>query len=209
MAAANMPPRQKMINMMYLVLTAILALNVSKEVLDAFAVLDADLVRTESAQAQRSRAEYVRLDEAAVKFPERFTTNRTKALALRAEADSLVAYIDAIKVNVIAKAEGKTREQLIARGADGGDTLLALARVEAKDDREALTHELVGSEPAAPRDGPGTAQDLKRRLAAFRDNARTLIGQRDDQLSASLGTVFALEGGVDASGTMNNWESLN
>ena len=36
MASAQMPPRQKMINMMYLVLTAMLAMNVSKEVLDAF-----------------------------------------------------------------------------------------------------------------------------------------------------------------------------
>ena len=43
MASANMPPRQKMINMMYLVLTAILALNVSKEVLDAFAIMDTEL----------------------------------------------------------------------------------------------------------------------------------------------------------------------
>ncbi|MCB9181013.1 MAG: hypothetical protein H6593_06145 [Flavobacteriales bacterium] len=54
MAQLRMPPRQKMINMMYLVLTAMLAMNVSKEVLDAFAVLDADLVRSEQAHAGRS-----------------------------------------------------------------------------------------------------------------------------------------------------------
>ncbi len=39
-------PRQKMIGMMYLVLMALLALNVSKEVLDAFAVLDKGLRST-------------------------------------------------------------------------------------------------------------------------------------------------------------------
>jgi len=33
-------PRQKMINMMYLVLTALLALNVSSEVLNAFKTVD-------------------------------------------------------------------------------------------------------------------------------------------------------------------------
>ena len=37
-------PRQKMINMMYLVLTAILALNVSAEVINAFKVVDTSLV---------------------------------------------------------------------------------------------------------------------------------------------------------------------
>ena len=35
MASGNLSPRQKMINMMYLVLTALLALNVSKEVLNS------------------------------------------------------------------------------------------------------------------------------------------------------------------------------
>src|SRR6476469_1547690 len=37
-------PRQKMINIMYLVLTAILALNVSAEVINAFRVVDASLI---------------------------------------------------------------------------------------------------------------------------------------------------------------------
>src|SRR6476620_4782452 len=36
-------PRQKMINMMYLVLTALLALNVSAEILNAFKVVDKSL----------------------------------------------------------------------------------------------------------------------------------------------------------------------
>jgi Skp family chaperone for outer membrane proteins len=36
-------PRQKMINLMYLVLTALLALNVSSEILNAFKVVDASL----------------------------------------------------------------------------------------------------------------------------------------------------------------------
>ncbi|MDR0738364.1 MAG: gliding motility protein GldM, partial [Prevotellaceae bacterium] len=40
MAGGILSPRQKMINMMYLVLTAMLALNVSAEVLDAFVVID-------------------------------------------------------------------------------------------------------------------------------------------------------------------------
>src|SRR5438045_5822252 len=37
-------PRQKMINIMYLVLTAILALNVSAEVINAFKVVDRSLI---------------------------------------------------------------------------------------------------------------------------------------------------------------------
>ena len=39
-------PRQKMINIMYLVLTAILALNVSAEILNAFKVVDDSLLKS-------------------------------------------------------------------------------------------------------------------------------------------------------------------
>lgn len=48
MSSKNCPEstRQKMINMMYLVLTAMLALNVASEVLESFRVVDASLVQT-------------------------------------------------------------------------------------------------------------------------------------------------------------------
>lgn len=48
MGAKNCPetPRQKMINMMYLVLTAMLALNVAAETLEAFKIVDASLIKT-------------------------------------------------------------------------------------------------------------------------------------------------------------------
>nr|MBC8344315.1 hypothetical protein [Bacteroidota bacterium] len=46
MAGYKETPRQKMIGMMYLVLTALLALNVSKEILDAFVVVNKGLVKT-------------------------------------------------------------------------------------------------------------------------------------------------------------------
>ena len=43
MAGGKISPRQKMINMMYLVLTALLALNISKDMLKAFAKVNNSL----------------------------------------------------------------------------------------------------------------------------------------------------------------------
>ena len=43
MAGGTISPRQKMINMMYLVLTALLALNISKDMLKAFAKVNNSL----------------------------------------------------------------------------------------------------------------------------------------------------------------------
>ena len=43
MAGQKLSPRQRMIGMMYLVLTALLALNVSKEIINAFVTLNEGL----------------------------------------------------------------------------------------------------------------------------------------------------------------------
>ena len=48
MASGKQTPRQAMINMMYLVLTALLALNVSKEILDSFVTVNNGLENTKS-----------------------------------------------------------------------------------------------------------------------------------------------------------------
>ena len=46
MAHEKLSPRQKMIGMMYLVLTAMLALNVSKDAVEAFKNIDNSLTLT-------------------------------------------------------------------------------------------------------------------------------------------------------------------
>ena len=48
MASGKLSPRQKMINMMYLVLTALLAMNVSSEILNAFKTINASISKTNS-----------------------------------------------------------------------------------------------------------------------------------------------------------------
>ena len=58
MASGNLSPRQKMINMMYLVLTALLALNVSKEVLNSFFEVNTGVVRTTSNFATKNVETY-------------------------------------------------------------------------------------------------------------------------------------------------------
>uniref|UniRef100_UPI00278BC814 hypothetical protein n=1 Tax=Escherichia coli TaxID=562 RepID=UPI00278BC814 len=47
-------PRQKMINMMYLVLTALLALNVSSEILNAFKTVDRSLMTASGIVEQKN-----------------------------------------------------------------------------------------------------------------------------------------------------------
>ena len=60
MGATNCPetPRQKMIQMMYLVYTAMLALNVSANILDAFVVVDDTLVTSTNISASQNNKDY-------------------------------------------------------------------------------------------------------------------------------------------------------
>ena len=56
-------PRQKMINLMYLVLTALLALNVSSEILNAFKVVDKSLQNSSANLAAANKTLYESLSE--------------------------------------------------------------------------------------------------------------------------------------------------
>ena len=55
---SNLSPRQKMINLMYIVLTAMLALNVSSDVLNGFKQVDEGLVRTTQNSTTQNQALY-------------------------------------------------------------------------------------------------------------------------------------------------------
>ena len=54
-------PRQKMINLMYIVLLAMLALNVSNEVLEGFAVVEDSLNRTTANSSKENQSIYLSL----------------------------------------------------------------------------------------------------------------------------------------------------
>jgi hypothetical protein len=51
-------PRQKMINMMYLVLTALLALNVSSEILNAFVTVNGSIVKSNTLISDKNKLTY-------------------------------------------------------------------------------------------------------------------------------------------------------
>ena len=89
MASGKLSPRQKMINMMYLVLTALLALNVSKEVLNSFFEVNTGVVRTTSNFASKNIETYNDFTAAAELNPVKAGPFRDQALAVKSEADAI------------------------------------------------------------------------------------------------------------------------
>ena len=70
MSKGKETPRQKMIGMMYLILTAMLALNVSKEAVEAFRKVDMSLTKTTANYIKKNDITYAAFDAAAAKNPE-------------------------------------------------------------------------------------------------------------------------------------------
>lgn len=113
MSGAKETPRQKMIAMMYLVLTALLALNVSVEVLDAFATVNEGLEATNESIEKKIEDYYVTFKQQYDKDPSKSKENWEKAQTIRAKTDELVNYIENdVKLSLLMDCNGATKEEL-------------------------------------------------------------------------------------------------
>lgn len=95
-------PRQKMINLMYLVLTALLALNVSSEILNAFKTVDASLMNSNGVIDEKNNTLFKSFAEK-VKDPatrERAEIWNAKAQKIKSLSDDISKYIDGLKSNL-------------------------------------------------------------------------------------------------------------
>jgi GldM N-terminal domain. len=95
-------PRQKMINVMYLVLTALLALNVSSEVLNAFRTMDKSFSNASAVIDNKTNTIFSSF-ESKLKDPktsELASIWKPKADKAKQLSDELVAYIEDLKTKI-------------------------------------------------------------------------------------------------------------
>ncbi len=140
-------PRQKMINMMYLVLTALLALNVSSEILNAFKTVNNSLEKTNEVVAASTQEVMTSLKE---KMTEPGTADRAKIWYPKAQqvqnySKELYEYIDGLKKRIASIAKYDA-----ASGKDRG-----------VDNLEAATHVMVEK---------GAGKELKQKLEEYKKN---------------------------------------
>ena len=102
----SLSPRQKMINLMYIVLTAMLALNVSSDVLDGFGQVEEGLARSNATVDQRNEAVFRRLEAFAEQNPEKGATWLDKATEVRSTTSRVYGLIDTLKMAIAIEADG-------------------------------------------------------------------------------------------------------
>jgi len=107
--AKNCPetPRQKMIGMMYLVLTAMLALNVSSQILEGFTMVDNSLHKTIESAELRNKSLYADFQNLSDQNPTKVRAWLEKALTVKKNSDNLYKFIENFKRQIIRMADSK------------------------------------------------------------------------------------------------------
>ncbi|MEL6124524.1 MAG: hypothetical protein AAFR14_12475, partial [Bacteroidota bacterium] len=167
-------PRQLMINIMYLVLTAMLALNVSAEIFNAFKIVDKGLIKSNEALQANNEALPTAIRDGAKKkstlatYAERIDPIRDQSKDIATEIDDLI-------------------ETLIDQSGDqngvydDGDYVIKDGKrteLRGKKNKDATTRLLVND---------GVGEELKTKLLAYRDNMLALIDEEDrDQFETEI-----------------------
>lgn len=159
-------PRQKMIGMMYLVLTALLAMNVSKDVLDAFIVVNEGLEKTNANFGKKNDKTYMDFKSAMAKDEKKTKPYYDLALKAQKISNDLVKHIDELKRKLIMETDKKPKEV--------ADTL-KLRGIDSKDNYDVPTHVLIGSEPGNPIKGAFTALELEQKFDKARKDFSDLF----------------------------------
>jgi gliding motility-associated protein GldM len=100
MAGGKLTPRQKMINLMYLVFIAMLALNMSKEVLTAFGLMNEKFEGVNKFSEEYNKSLLGTLEQKAADEPARFKAPLDKANQVQAISKELYTYLGNIKAEV-------------------------------------------------------------------------------------------------------------
>ncbi len=110
MAGGKMSPRQKMINMMYLVLMALLALNVSAEILKSFYLFERSFNTAAMSIDSKSQGTMKALQKALGEKPEKTKPYMDRAKAAQKTTKDFVDYLDGITKKVEEWYDGRDPE---------------------------------------------------------------------------------------------------
>ena len=221
MAGGNVSPRQKMINMMYLVLTALLALNVSKEVLNSFFEVNKGITRTTTNFNAKNGDTYAAFDAAAELNPVKAGPFREQAYSVKEKADELIVSLQKMKYNLVLKADKKvylgTDSEIFDVDGDlidekafevAWDALtdnqkaMSIGTLSNKDDRHAS-----GDLFYSAKRKNNIATDLKKSMLAYKEFILS-IASGDESLTVSINESCNLDDKKQKGKTVK-WEEYN
>ena len=195
MAHGKETPRQKMIGMLYLVLMAMLALNVSKDVLDAFILVDEGLTKTTTNFFAKNQSLYGSFDEAYQLNPVKVEEWISKAKEVKEKSQELYDFIQESKKEIVIRAEGEDSEAI-------NDGEIVMNQIKLKDNNNVPAEIMILR---------GKGAELRNKI---NEHKEYLVGLIDDKENYAA-IVTSIESGLDTSdpppdvkGVAHPWESL-
>ena len=187
--ATNCPetPRQKMIGMMYLVLTAMLALNVSAAILNGYTQVDDSLHATIETMQESNADTYATFDAALAKNPEKTQEWYDKAMEVKRVSNEFFDYVQTFKDDMVLLADGKKAKKN-AKVSEIG-----------KQDDTNIPQQYAINE--------GHATELKDKINRYRDFLMMITGDTQ-AFDEELRRTFVTDDGQNAEGETISWENM-
>jgi gliding motility-associated protein GldM len=220
MAGFKETPRQKMIGMMYLVLTAMLALNVSAEILNAFSIVDDAVVQTNKNFRGKNNMIYAEFDKQLALNKAKVKPYHDKAMEVKSETEAMIGKIREIQNRVIAY----TELGIPAKGDDYKPSPVTYKDPYSKEDKEVTVDEPYMMPVEAFKSGKsnydkpmeimlgvgcedgtcGKANELKLAFEVYKNNLKALL-RPADTIDLDLGLKTEDKFNPHA-GTRQTWE---
>ncbi|MDD6357166.1 MAG: gliding motility protein GldM [Bacteroidales bacterium] len=184
-------PRQKMIGMMYLVLTAMLALNVSADILNGFSMVDRSLGVSIGVSKSQGQNVYGRIESANAQNPTKVGPWLEKAKQVQQRCDSVYNYLEACKEGICRIADGKDIDYKPGYELEGKGNLDAAGQyVEISS-------------------GMGKANEIKKTIDDFRNFVEDIYGKDDTLKVAQYEKMFSTAKQKNSHGDQVDWINAN
>ena len=209
MGGGKETPRQKMIGMMYLVLTALLAMNVSKQILKGYITVNDSMVRSKENLTENNKRTFESFERTINGNPAA-KAYFEKAKEAQVGIEDLVKYLENLKKVVVEETEKIGQ----------GDTA-QLKYMEKIDDYDMPTHVLIGSDAATPENKPNSALELRGKMDALytklmamiddmQKNPKTkLLGDDYEGLKKKFFSIKPHDSGAEEDGIKMTWHVEN
>ena len=175
-------PRQKMINLMYVVLMAMLAMNVSTEVLNGFSIVEEGLNRSTKNATKENNGIYMDFDSQMKSNPQKTRQWYAKAQEVKKASDELYNFLEELKVAIVKEADGEE-----------GD----VHNIQNREDLEAAAQVMLSP-------GRGKGPKLQKMIEDYRTRCTTLV--HDDRLKKIIYDSFPIEVSPKAKALGKGWQ---
>ncbi len=219
MGATNCPetPRQKMITMMYLVYTAMLALNVSAQVVDGFKTVGSAMTKSNENLQVKLDDTYANFEAALANSQDKVQADYDKAQEVRRLSAELGAYIDSLQYVLMAKINPtaeihpnpknpKESIKMSVVNPDKSPNFDSIRKAIAMDGfRWLKMDELHESTNLFAKEKAGKGPELKEKILEYKRKVREILGEDSSNVNIALN--------VDSLLTPDNkleaWEVVN